>query len=224
MRRFVTLCCVFATLAAGVCAQGGGARQNAQTSARTPAQAPAPPPVKHGGKIETSYDGFAHETVVELKRMNVTCEAAKGSASVVKGLCVSLRATLHCPGRQIEYVRRATLRLTFEARDWDARHPPNERDLSAVADGETIRLGRMALASHGVSDDWLAEDSRETLEVAVPYDKFLKLVRADRVEMSVGRTTFALRDKNLAALRDMNDRVKAPRPPAGGPAQSGGGN
>lgn len=221
MRRFVTLCCVFATLAAGVCAQGG-ARQNAQTSAQIPAQNPAPPPLKHGGKIETNYDGFAHETVVELKRMSVTCGSAKAAASIVKGLCVSLRATLHCPGRQLEYVRHVTLRLTFEAKDWDARHPAGERDLSAVADGETVRLGRMTLASHGVSESWLAEDTKETLEVSVPYDKFLKLARADHVEMSVGKTTFALRDKNLAALRDMNNRVKPPQAPAPGPAQSGG--
>lgn len=228
MRRFVTLCCVFATLAAGVCAQGGGARRNAQasaqTSAQTSAQAPAPPPLKHGGKIETNYDGFAHETVVELKRMSVTCDMAKGLQSVVKGLCVSLRATLHCPGRQLEYVRRATLRITFEAKDWDARHPPNERDLSAVADGETIRLGRMTLAAQGVGDSWLADDSKETLEVTVPHDTFLKLARADYVELSVGKTTFALRDKNLAALRDMNNRVKPPQPPANAPAQAGGGN
>ncbi|HEX8294447.1 MAG TPA: hypothetical protein VF570_22010 [Pyrinomonadaceae bacterium] len=212
MRRFFTLCCVFATLAAGVCAQGGGSRRNA----RTPAQAPAPPPLKHGGKIETSYDGFAHETVVELKRMSVTCESAKAAAGIVRGLCVSLRVTLHCPGRQVEYVRRATVRLTFESKDWDARHPPNERDLSAVADGETVRLGRMTLAAHGVSESWLAEDSKETLELSVPYDAFLKLVRADHVELSVGKTTFALRDKNIAALRDMNARVKPPRVQAGG--------
>ena len=215
MKRFVTLCCVFATLAAGVCAQGG-ARQNAQ-NAQASAQTPAPP-LKHGGKIETNYDGFAHETVVELKRMSVTCGSGKGSESIIKGLCVSLRVTLHCPGRQIEYVRQATLRLTFEAKDWDARHAANERDLSAVADGETIRLGRMTLASHGVSESWLAEDAKETLEVSVPYDKFLKLARADYVEMSVGKTSFALRDKNIAALRDMNNRVKAPN------AQAGGGN
>ena len=215
MRRFFTLCCVCATLAAGVCA-----RQHAQTPARTAdqtsAQSPAPPPVRHGGKIETSYDGFAHETVVELKRMAVTCGSGKAAESIVRGLCVSLRATLHCPGRQMEYVRHATLRLTFEAKDWDARHPANERDLSAVADGETVRLGRMALAAHGVSESWLAEDSKETLELSVPYDAFLKLVRADHVELSVGKTTFALRDKNIAALRDMNARVKPPRVQAGG--------
>ena len=208
MKRFSTLCCVFLTLAAGVCAQEGA----------RPAQAPTP--INHGGKIETAYDGLAHETVVTLKRMRVTCEMAKGTASIFKGVCVSLQAALHCPGRQLEYVRRVTLRLTFEAKNWDARHPPAERDLSAVADGETLRLGRMTLHSNGVGEGWLDGDAKETLEVSVPYDTFLKLSRAASVEFSVGKTTFVLRDKNLAALRDMNTRVKPPQAPAA--AQSGG--
>jgi hypothetical protein len=219
MKRFFTLCCVFLTLAAAVCAQGGGRRPAA--AAQTADAAP-PPPLDHGGKIEMSYDGFEHETVVALKRMSVTCEMAKGSASILKGVCVSLQAALHCPGKQLDYVRRATLRLTFEAKNWDSRHPPNERELSAVADGQTIRLGRMRLASQGVSEGWLAEDTKETLEVDIPYEAFLKLARAAYVELSVGKTAFALRDKNVAALRDMNNRVRLPR--RDGVAGQNGGN
>ena len=207
MKIFFTLCCVFATLAAGVCAQEASRRP-----AQTPA--PAPTPVNHGGKIETAYDGFAHETVVSLKRMSVTCEAGRGMEGRFKNLCIRLEAALHCPGRQLEYVRRATLRLTFEVKDWDVRHSPGERDLSAVADGETLRLGRMSLRSQAVGEGWLAEDSKETLEISVPHDTFLKLARAGHVEFSVGKTAFALRDKNLAALRDMNSRVKPPQAPA----------
>jgi hypothetical protein len=219
MRRFFTLCCVFATLAAGVCAQGGARR-----AAQAPGLSGEPLPLDHGGKIEMSYDGFEHETVVALRRMSVTCEMAKGSESIVKGVCVSLQAALHCPGKQLDYVRRATLRLTFEAKNWDSRHPPNERELSAVADGQTIRLGRMRLASHGVSEGWFAEDTKEALEVDIPYEAFLKLARAAYVEMSVGRTAFALRDKNVAALRDMNNRVNLSRREAEAPKPSGGGN
>jgi hypothetical protein len=211
---FVTLCCVFLTLAAGVRAQEG-ARRPAPPSAKLSGE---PLPLEHGGKIETAYDGFAHETVIALKRMSITCEMAKGSESILKGVCVSLQASLHCPGKQLDYVRRATLRLTFEAKNWDARHPLGQRDLSAVADGETVRLGRMSLASQGVSESWLAEDTKETLEVELPYEAFLKLARAAYVELSVGKTTFVLRDKNVAALRDMNNRVKLP----GSPAQAGG--
>jgi hypothetical protein len=216
MKRTVTLCCVLWALlaAAAVCAQEGGRRP-----APAEARAAARPPLEHGGKIESNYDGFSRETVVALKRMSVTCESVRGLHSTLKGLCVSIQASLHCPGRQLDYVRHATIRLTFEAKDWDSRHPANERELSAVADGETIRLGRMKLVSQGVSESWLAEDTKETLEVVIPYESFLKLARAEYVEMSVGKTTFPMRDKNVAALRDLNNRVNVPRP-----AQAGGGN
>jgi hypothetical protein len=215
MKRFVTLCCVLLTLAALVRAQAGAGRP-AQSSA------PAPTPVNHGGKIETAYDGFAHETVVSLKRMAVNCDGGRGFKGAFKGLCVSLQVKLHCPGRQLEYARRATVGIVFESKDWDARHPPGERQLSAVADGETLRLGPMQLTSQGVGEGWMDEGSKETLEVSMPYDTFLKLARADYVELSVGKSTFALRDKNLAALRDMNTRVKPPQAPAGGAASSAG--
>lgn len=213
MKRIVTLCCVYLTLTAAVCAQSDKGRD-----ARAPQTAAATPPLEHGGKIESNYDGFAHETVVALKRMKVTCEAVKGSEGILKGMCVNLEAALHCPGKQLDYVRRATIRLTFEAKDWDSRHPLDERGLTAVADGETIRLGRMALVSQGVKDGWLAEATKETLEASMPYQTFLKLARADYVEFSVGKTTFALSVKNVAALRDMNNRVKLP------PVSSAGGN
>lgn len=168
----------------------------------------APPaPLKHGGKIETKYDGASRETVVELKRMPVTCELGKGLESTVKGVCVSLQVSLHCPGQQLDYVRHATLRLTFETKDWDQRHPLDQRELTVVADGETLRLGRMRLAAQGVSESWTATDSKETLEARLPYETFKKMARASSVEISVGRTAFQLRDKNVAALRDLTDRV-----------------
>ena len=217
MKRTVTLWCVFLTLAAAVCAQEGGRRP-----VRDAALGTGQVPLKHDGKIESNYDGFKHETVVALKRMSITCEAVRGLQSTLKGVCVSLQASLHCPGKQLDYVRRATIRLTFEAKNWDSRHPANERELSAVADGETVRLGRMTLVSQGVSEGWFAEDTKETLEVSVPYDAFLKLARATYVELSVGKTTFAMREKNIAALRDMNNRVKVSSRTAGGPAPSGG--
>lgn len=217
MNRFVTLCCVLLTLAAGVCAQEGARR----TATPSPKLSGEPMPLDHGGKIETAYDGFARETVVALKRMTVTCEVKSASGVAVKGLCVTMRAALHCPGKQLDFVRQATLRFTFEAKNWDARHPLNERNLSAVADGETIRLGRMNLVSQDVGEGWANDDMKEALEVEVPFEVFQKLSHAGYVEFSVGKTTFALRDKNVAALRDMNNRVKLP---AGAPAQAGGGN
>jgi hypothetical protein len=48
----------------------------------------------------------------------------------------------------------------------------------------------------------------EVLEVTMPYAVFLKMARAQVVEMKVGNTEFELRPQNLDALRDLNNRVK----------------
>jgi hypothetical protein len=154
----------------------------------------------HGGKIESRYDGFTHETIVTLNKMRITCGSAKGN---FKDACVSFIATLHCPGIQLDHVRYASMQLIFQTKDWDQRHPLNQRQLSVVADGETLRLGQMKLVSQSV-DTLMTEE----LEVAMPYAMFTKIVRAQVVEMKVGNTEFELRQQNLAALRDLNNRVK----------------
>ena len=177
-------------------------------AARQGGKPPAAEPVKHGGKIEMKYDGFRRETVIALRPMPVTCGGAKGAAGITSGVCVTLAASLHCPGQQLDYVRQARLQVIFETKDWDQRHPPEQRELSAVADGETLRLGRLQLVSQAAGEGWLDTRMREVLEITVPYATFEKLARAQFVEMSVGRTAFGLREKNVAALRDLNSRVR----------------
>ena len=157
-------------------------------------------PEDHGGKIVSKYDGFSHETVVTLGKMNVTC--AKFHENL-KQSCISILATLHCPGVQLDYVSQVTLQVIFETKDWDQRHPLDQRDLSVVADGETLRLGRMELTA--LHTDVLMT---ETLEIKFPYSVFKKMALAEIVELQVGKSRFNLRDKNLAALRDLNNRVK----------------
>lgn len=156
--------------------------------------------VQHGGQIISKYDGFNHETVVTLKKMKVTCAGTRGN---FKDACVSIVATLHCPGVQLDYVRYATLQLVFETKDWDQRHALDQRELSVVANGETLRLGRMDLLAQNV--DTLMS---ETLQISLPYAAFKKIALAETVELSVGPSSFALRDKNLMALRDLHNRVK----------------
>jgi hypothetical protein len=205
MKRAIITCFVaFALLAAAVSAQ----ESPRAASNETKAAVSAPPPIEHGGKIVSEYDGFAHETVVSLKKMLVACDGVRSPRGAVKGVCVRIAASLHCPGKQLDYVRYALVQITFESKDWDSRHPLNERELSVVADGQTIKLGRMQLATQGVGEGWLEQDSKETLEVNVPFEKFQKIARAGVVEMSVGSTAFELREKNVAALKDLTNRVK----------------
>lgn len=164
--------------------------------------------IKHGGKIDMKYDGFNRETVLKLTKMGITCGDAKGFKDILKNSCVSLAVSLHFPGQQLDYIQHAKLRLIFEAKDWDSRHPPGSRDLIIVADGETLKLGTMALVSQGVGSGFLDDKSEEVLEVSMPYQTFNKIALAQAVEMKVGATAFTLGEKNVAALRDLNGRVK----------------
>jgi hypothetical protein len=158
--------------------------------------------LKHDGKIETKYDGMTSETVMRLRKMKVTCSGFKDN---FKDGCVSIDVALHLPGTQLNYVSSVTLQLVFETKDWQQRHSPDQRDLAVIVDAETLRLGRMNLVPKG--DTTMEEKMVETLEANVPYEVFKKIALSESVAMQIGSSTVELRDKNRAALRDLNSRV-----------------
>src|SRR5215213_1017717 len=135
-------------------------------------------PVKHGGKIETRYDGFNYETVMRLRKMKVNCDGFKDK---FKDACVSIEVLLHCPGTQVNYVRQVTLQVVFENKDWVHFHPPDQRELSVVTDTETLRLGRMSPVSNDQPGAW--DTKVEILEAKMPYEVFKKIVMAQSVEI-----------------------------------------
>jgi len=158
-------------------------------------------PVSHGGKIETKYDGFTYETVLRLKKMKVTCDGIKDK---FKDACVSVEISLHCPGTQLNYVKQVKMQIFFENKDWVRLHPPDQRDLSVVIDSETLRLGRMQVAS-ATPGSW--DTKVETLETTIPYAAFKKIALSQSVQMQVGSSVFELREKNRLALKDLDSRV-----------------
>lgn len=161
--------------------------------------------VKHGGKIETKYDGFTYETVMRLKKMKINCDGFKDK---FKDACVSIEVALHCPGTQLNFVKHVTIQVVFENKDWVHFHPPDQRDLSVVTDTETLRLGRMAPASKKPGS-W--DTKAETLELTFPYALFKKMATSQTLELQVGRDSVELRKNNVAALKDLNSRVLPPR-------------
>ena len=164
-----------------------------------------PEPVKHGGKIETKYDGFNYETVMRLHKMKVNCDGLKDT---FKDGCVSIEVALHCPGTQVNYVRHVTLQVVFENKDWVHLHPPDQRDLTVVTDTETLHLGRMNPVSTNRPGTW--ETKVEVLEATIPYATFKKIALSQMVGIQVGTSAVELREKNRAALKDLNNRVIVP--------------
>lgn len=161
--------------------------------------------IKHGGKIETKYDGFTYETVMRLKKMKVNCDGFKDK---FKDACVSIEVSLHCPGSQLNYVKHVTFQVVFENKDWVHFHAPDQRELSVVTDTETLRLGRMAPAAKRPGS-W--DTKAETLELTIPYQMFKKMASSQTLEIQVGRDSVELRKNNVAALKDLNSRVLPPR-------------
>jgi len=166
----------------------------------TPVAIGSPQDADHGGVIETKYDGFSRETVLSLKKMSVSCAGMKGNFTES---CVSMAVTLHCPAIQLNVVRSVTLELEFASKDWGQRHPLEQRDLTIVADSTTYKAGRMRLVSQNVS-----VPMRETFEVDISYPAYKRIVAAQAIEMQLGNSRFELRDKNIAALRDLKNRVR----------------
>jgi hypothetical protein len=168
-------------------------------------QSTQPQPVKHGGKIETKYDGFNYETVMRLRKMKVNCDGFKDK---FKDACVSIEVLLHCPGTQVNYVRDVTLQVVFENKDWVHFHSPDQRDLVIVTDTETLRLGRMSPVRKDQPGTW--DTKIEVLEAKLPYAVFKKMTTSQSLEIQVGRDALELRPNNIAALKDLNNRVIVP--------------
>jgi len=159
-------------------------------------------PVKHGGKIETRYDGFNYETVMRLRKMKVNCDGFKDK---FKDACVSIEVLLHFPGTQVNYVRDVTLQVVFENKDWVHFHAPDQRDLAILTDTETLRLGRMSPVRKDQPGTW--DTKLEVLEAKMPYAVFKKIATSQSVEIQVGRDALELRANNIAALKDLDSRV-----------------
>ena len=166
---------------------------------------PQEQPIKHGGKIETKYDGFNHETVMRLRKMKINCDGFKDK---FKDACVSIEIALHCPGTQLNYVKQVTVQVVFENKDWVHLHPPDQRDLSVVTDTETPRLGRMTPAAKKTGT-W--DTKEETLEATIPYEMFKKMALSQTLEIQIGRDSFELRKNNVLALKDLDSRVLPPK-------------
>lgn len=159
--------------------------------------------VKHGGVIESKYDGANYETVLRLQKMKVSCDGMRDRFN--KDGCVSIDVKLHLPGVQLNHVRNVTLQVIFENKDWVYIHPLDQRDLTITTKYETLRFGRMELVTNKKTGTW--DTKIETLQATISYEVFKRIIQSETIEIQVGQGSVTLRDKNIAALRDLNNRV-----------------
>lgn len=72
----------------------------------------------------------------------------------------------------------------------------NSRSLAVVADQERLALGETQRAA--TSQNSVAI---ETLSVAVPFDKFARIARAEKVQVKLGFTSLTLTPEQITSLR-----------------------
>lgn len=144
---------------------------------------------KHKFKIVSKFDKFQDMTNYFLEPMPVANGISVGGGFFHKGKELT------------EPVILALFSVTSESEGWrflDGR----SRNLTFLVDGESLKLGEM-MRNGDVENGGVTE----YLNFPIPTDKFLKIVNADKVEVQVGTTEFALKESHLEALRDLASRM-----------------
>lgn len=162
-------------------------------------------------KIQEDYQNASRRTLVKLEPLQILGEQFDG---------LTMSASFSYAGKSLKQEpANITLLLTSVASGFKyaKRH-----DLTARADGETIKLGLMNRNGRQVEilNDGKIEVVKprkkgggrsahvlETLTINVPTKTWNKLSQSKEVKMKLGQTEFDLTETHLAALRDMIERA-----------------
>jgi hypothetical protein len=151
--------------------------------------------VTRPGKVATYYNAEKNSTTVVLGFSDVGGESPCG-------LYISANAS-H-PGKSAgspNSVNLVILRITPEDRIKSAPL----RDLTFTADGQLMNLGLMETGSQQTNMDLRFE----TLQISMPYESFLRIASAKKVEGKLGPAKFTLAENNLSFVREFVGRMKS---------------
>jgi len=151
--------------------------------------------VTRPGKVATYYNAEKNSTTVVLGFSDVGGESPCG-------LYISANAS-H-PGKTAaspSSVNFVILRITPEEKIKSAPL----RDLTFTADGQVMNLGVMETGSQQSNMDLRFE----TLQISLPYESFLKIANAKKVEGKLGPGNFMLTENNLNFIREFVGRMKS---------------
>jgi hypothetical protein len=162
-------------------------------------------------KIQEDYHQASRKTLVKLEPLQVLGEQFNG---------LSMGALFSHSGRTLKQTPTSiTLLLRSVAKEFKYAE---QRNLTALADGEAIKLGAMSRTGKQVEvlSDGRIEVVRlgkkgrskgdhvlETLTLDVPTATLTKIARSKEVKMRLGETEFELTETHLTALRDILKRA-----------------
>jgi hypothetical protein len=159
---------------------------------------------KHRGKIQATYDPAQDRTVVAFQPYVVTANFHDRNESI------AITAGFIHPGQALasrpQFIEFGVL---SQSRGGWQFEKENERELTLVIDGETIKLGAMKLVTARRFE--LGRGAlfyREDLAFTLPYESFVKMANAKKVAVKVGKTGLKLANEHLEVMRDLMSRAE----------------
>jgi hypothetical protein len=101
--------------------------------------------------------------------------------------------------------------LAFRSLSQDEVKFASDRQLIVTADGSRLNLGEMLVTDRRVDSGIQMRDTtfyRETLELPVPYESFVNVANATKVNMRVGKTEFELSTDQRESLRVLAKKIQ----------------
>ena len=155
---------------------------------------------KHEGKIQVVYDPSRKQTVVALHPYAlVTIDRPPFLLKAITVVAIFPGERLTSPPEKVELGVISQSRTGY---DFD-----EDNELMAVADGEQVPLGVLKRFKRNSVGMPPRLHYREDLSAAIPYDTFLKLIKAKKLSLRAGKKELRLDDEHLEALRDLASRL-----------------
>jgi hypothetical protein len=173
----------------------------AQEATQTP---PAKRKFEYNGKIEKTYDEAKDQTLVYFKLMPIKAvEDVPETYSLKQWSDERLEITMYFayPGKKFATPQWVTVGFLSST-----ENPQKYTDfaLVAVADKQQLELGTMrVLQTVNYARRGKLPLIRQTMELPIPYQDFLRLANAKKVTFRLGSAEFGLEKEHLEAIRDL---------------------
>lgn len=170
---------------------------------------------KHNSKVETRTDGdrktiYLRPMLVRHKDSKIEAQFLGEARSRFLPAELLYMSAYFVTGKD-STGRPSEIVIAFRSTSMDKTPYADTPALSVTLDGSVLNLGAMQVLERRVDDRaYLGANQYilESLELAVPFDTFLQLTNARKVQAKLGSTTFEMSKEHLEAFRDLVSRTE----------------
>ena len=161
---------------------------------------------EHKTKVELRYDKKRDETTAWLEPLVVWSATGEGRSPD----SIELSAAFTYPKHTIAIPKTVTIRIYAQSRR--GRQFTHDRKLVVTADDVRLNLGEMEL-KHSVGDRTVPQIGGEAwayemLELPIPYETWLQIAKAKKVNVQIGHRKFDVSDKHLQSLSNFAELMQ----------------